>query len=181
MKLHSFFLVFCTCTSPPQENKLLSQFASLCFSQPCCITCKERHQFNLINNWDLNKVRFGIHYLFFLTLDLQDLKGYTLPLTISIVLSGQYEDDLDNCEEIVYTGQGGNNLLGDKRQISDQQLKRGNLGLKAWIFNKLQMSYNIFMTASMTASRIRIAPISLTFPTCGKLHEKWWRLSCCMH
>lgn len=59
-----------------------------------------------------------------------DLEGYKLPLTISIVLSGQYEDDLDNCEEIVYTGQGGNNLLGDKRQISDQQLKRGNLGLK---------------------------------------------------
>lgn len=59
-----------------------------------------------------------------------DLKGYKLPLTISIVLSGQYEDDLDNCEEIVYTGQGGNNLLGDKRQISDQELKRGNLGLK---------------------------------------------------
>lgn len=70
------------------------------------------------------------------------MKGYKLPLTISIVLSGQYEDDLDNCEEIVYTGQGGNNLLGDKRQISDQELKRGNLGLKAWIFNKLQMSYN---------------------------------------
>ncbi|KAH6781844.1 histone-lysine N-methyltransferase [Perilla frutescens var. hirtella] len=59
-----------------------------------------------------------------------DLKKYKLPLTISIVLSGQYEDDLDNCEEIVYTGQGGNNLLGDKRQISDQELKRGNLGLK---------------------------------------------------
>ncbi|XP_057791635.1 LOW QUALITY PROTEIN: histone-lysine N-methyltransferase, H3 lysine-9 specific SUVH4-like [Salvia miltiorrhiza] len=58
------------------------------------------------------------------------LKGYKLPLAVSIVLSGQYEDDLDNCEEIVYTGQGGNNLLGDKRQIADQELKRGNLGLK---------------------------------------------------
>ncbi|GER42998.1 histone-lysine n-methyltransferase [Striga asiatica] len=59
-----------------------------------------------------------------------DLGQYNLPLAISIVLSGQYEDDLDNCEEIVYTGQGGNNLLGDKRQISDQKLERGNLGLK---------------------------------------------------
>ncbi|CAA0833843.1 Histone-lysine N-methyltransferase- H3 lysine-9 specific SUVH4 [Striga hermonthica] len=59
-----------------------------------------------------------------------DLRQYMLPLAISIVLSGQYEDDLDNCEEIVYTGQGGNNLLGDKRQISDQKLERGNLGLK---------------------------------------------------
>ncbi|KAL0331805.1 UNVERIFIED_CONTAM: Histone-lysine N-methyltransferase, H3 lysine-9 specific SUVH4 [Sesamum calycinum] len=59
------------------------------------------------------------------------LEGYKLPVTVSIVLSGQYEDDLDNCDEIVYTGQGGNNLLGDKRQISDQEMKRGNLGLKA--------------------------------------------------
>ncbi|GFQ00795.1 histone-lysine n-methyltransferase h3 lysine-9 specific suvh4 [Phtheirospermum japonicum] len=61
-----------------------------------------------------------------------NLSKYKLPLTISIVLSGQYEDDLDNCEDIIYTGQGGNNLLGDKRQISDQKLERGNLGLKAY-------------------------------------------------
>ncbi|KAI3503648.1 hypothetical protein L1887_32095 [Cichorium endivia] len=55
---------------------------------------------------------------------------YKLPITVAIVLSGQYEDDLDNSEDVVYTGQGGNNLLGDKRQISDQVMKRGNLGLK---------------------------------------------------
>lgn len=65
---------------------------------------------------------------------MQDVKGYKLPLALSIVLSGQYEDDLDNSEDIVYTGQGGNNLLGDKRQISDQVLERGNLALKACIF-----------------------------------------------
>ncbi|KAL6497624.1 Histone-lysine N-methyltransferase, H3 lysine-9 specific suvh4 [Orobanche hederae] len=59
-----------------------------------------------------------------------DLKQYKLPLTISIVMSGQYEDDLDNCENIVYTGQGGNNLLGNKRQYRDQVLERGNLGLQ---------------------------------------------------
>ncbi|XP_047967700.1 histone-lysine N-methyltransferase, H3 lysine-9 specific SUVH4 [Salvia hispanica] len=58
------------------------------------------------------------------------LNGYKLPLAVSIVLSGQYEDDFDNCEEIVYTGQGGNNLLGDKRQIADQEMKRGNLALQ---------------------------------------------------
>ncbi|KZV42046.1 histone-lysine N-methyltransferase, H3 lysine-9 specific SUVH4 [Dorcoceras hygrometricum] len=63
------------------------------------------------------------------------LSGDHFPITVSIVLSGQYEDDLDNCEEIVYTGQGGNNLLGDKRQISDQEMARGNLGLKASIYN----------------------------------------------
>lgn len=55
---------------------------------------------------------------------------YTLPITVAIVLSGQYEDDLDNSEDVVYTGQGGNNLLGNKRQIKDQVMERGNLGLK---------------------------------------------------
>ncbi|KAL3640020.1 hypothetical protein CASFOL_014988 [Castilleja foliolosa] len=59
-----------------------------------------------------------------------NLAQYNLPITISIVLSGQYEDDLDNSDDVIYTGQGGNNLLGDKRQISDQKLERGNLGLK---------------------------------------------------
>ncbi|KAL3636717.1 hypothetical protein CASFOL_019016 [Castilleja foliolosa] len=59
-----------------------------------------------------------------------NLSQYNLPITISIVLSGQYEDDLDNLEDIVYTGQGGNNLLGNRRQFRDQKLERGNLGLK---------------------------------------------------
>ncbi|XP_051141868.1 histone-lysine N-methyltransferase, H3 lysine-9 specific SUVH4 [Andrographis paniculata] len=59
-----------------------------------------------------------------------DLKGYKLPITTSIVLSGQYEDNLDNLDRIVYTGQGGNDLLGNKRQIKDQVLERGNLGLQ---------------------------------------------------
>ncbi|KAA8548293.1 hypothetical protein F0562_004722 [Nyssa sinensis] len=59
-----------------------------------------------------------------------EYSSYTLPLAVSIVLSGQYEDDLDNCEDVVYTGQGGNNLLGNKRQIRDQVMERGNLGLK---------------------------------------------------
>ncbi|VFQ79998.1 unnamed protein product [Cuscuta campestris] len=60
----------------------------------------------------------------------KDFKGYTLPLTRSIVLSGQYEDDQDNYDEVVYTGQGGNDLLGNKHQIKDQVMLRGNLGLK---------------------------------------------------
>lgn len=46
------------------------------------------------------------------------------------MLSGQYEDDVDNSEEVVYTGQGGHDLLGNKRQIRDQVMTRGNLALK---------------------------------------------------
>ncbi|XP_048317984.1 histone-lysine N-methyltransferase, H3 lysine-9 specific SUVH4 isoform X1 [Ziziphus jujuba] len=60
----------------------------------------------------------------------KEYKGYTFPLAVAIVLSGQYEDDVDNSEEIVYTGQGGNDLLGNKRQIEDQKMIRGNLALK---------------------------------------------------
>ncbi|KAI3695277.1 hypothetical protein L1987_78272 [Smallanthus sonchifolius] len=55
---------------------------------------------------------------------------HKLPITVAIVLSGQYEDDLDNSEDVVYTGQGGNNFLGNRRQIKDQVMARGNLGLK---------------------------------------------------
>ncbi|MGC5378548.1 YDG/SRA domain-containing protein [Micromonospora sp. DT68] len=46
----------------------------------------------------------------------------------SIVVSGGYVDDEDYDTEIVYTGQGGNDPA-TKRQIADQQLTRGNLGL----------------------------------------------------
>lgn len=56
-----------------------------------------------------------------------------MPLAVAIVISGMYEDDLDNAEEVVYTGQGGHNLSGDKRQNRDQVLKRGNLALKVCI------------------------------------------------
>lgn len=61
---------------------------------------------------------------------LKKYKKYSFPLAISIVLSGKYEDNVDDSEEIVYTGQGGNDLLGNKRQVKDQVLTRGNLALK---------------------------------------------------
>ncbi|KAJ4833503.1 hypothetical protein Tsubulata_008000 [Turnera subulata] len=55
---------------------------------------------------------------------------FNFPLAVVIVLSGMYEDDEDDSEDVIYTGQGGHNLTGDKRQIRDQVLKRGNLALK---------------------------------------------------
>ncbi|KAL4367165.1 hypothetical protein GQ457_05G011630 [Hibiscus cannabinus] len=59
-----------------------------------------------------------------------EYEHYTFPLAIAIVLSGMYEDDLDNAEDVIYTGQGGHDLTGNKRQIRDQVLERGNLALK---------------------------------------------------
>ncbi|KAF9616431.1 hypothetical protein IFM89_029685 [Coptis chinensis] len=72
----------------------------------------------------------GIDYMTATNYKKGEYKYYTFPLATSIVVSGQYEDDLDDSKEIVYTGQGGNNLLGNKRQVSDQVLERGNLALK---------------------------------------------------
>lgn len=60
----------------------------------------------------------------------KEYDGYAFPLAVAIVLSGQYEDDEDNSEDVVYTGQGGHDLLGNKRQVKDQVMARGNLALK---------------------------------------------------
>ncbi|KAB2625023.1 histone-lysine N-methyltransferase [Pyrus ussuriensis x Pyrus communis] len=60
----------------------------------------------------------------------EKFRGYELPFALTVVVSGQYEDDVDNSDEVVYTGQGGNDLLGNKQQIADQVMKRGNLALK---------------------------------------------------
>lgn len=46
----------------------------------------------------------------------------------SIVLSGGYEDDEDRGDEVIYTGQGGNDPATG-RQVYDQELTRGNLAL----------------------------------------------------
>jgi euchromatic histone-lysine N-methyltransferase len=62
--------------------------------------------------------------------NLQVYHNYMFPIAVAIVISGMYEDDLDNAEDVIYTGQGGHDLTGNKRQIRDQKLERGNLALK---------------------------------------------------
>lgn len=46
----------------------------------------------------------------------------------SIVLSGGYEDDIDEGDLIIYTGHGGNDPTS-RKQIADQKLERGNKAL----------------------------------------------------
>ncbi|KAG2627903.1 hypothetical protein PVAP13_3KG265290 [Panicum virgatum] len=72
----------------------------------------------------------GIDYMGMKYRDKKGCEDFTFPLATCIVLSGVYEDDLDNANEIIYTGQGGNNLLGNRRQITAQTLLYGNLALK---------------------------------------------------
>jgi len=57
------------------------------------------------------------------------IDGNGTPGTAAIVLSGGYEDDEDNGEEIIYTGAGGNDPNTGK-QVKDQSWKTsGNAGL----------------------------------------------------
>ncbi|XP_020405510.1 histone-lysine N-methyltransferase isoform X1 [Zea mays] len=93
-------------------------------------------------------VVLGIHSHWLNGIDFMGLKyqgkeysNLTFPLATCIVMSGVYEDDLDKADEIIYTGQGGNDLLGNHRQIGSQQLKRGNLALKVvddWVQKGVQ-------------------------------------------
>jgi putative restriction endonuclease len=54
----------------------------------------------------------------------------------SIVLSGGYEDDLDNGDVIIYTGHGGN-VPGKATQFKDQELDRQNMALVVSCENRL--------------------------------------------
>lgn len=47
----------------------------------------------------------------------------------SIVLSGGYEDDIDELDYILYTGQGGQDVPGGI-QVADQKFTKGNRGLQ---------------------------------------------------
>ncbi|XP_043693513.1 histone-lysine N-methyltransferase, H3 lysine-9 specific SUVH1-like [Telopea speciosissima] len=51
------------------------------------------------------------------------------PVAVSIVSSGAYEDDVDDGDVLIYSGQGGNVNRKDK-QVVDQKLERGNLALE---------------------------------------------------
>ncbi|GMH29440.1 hypothetical protein Nepgr_031283 [Nepenthes gracilis] len=51
------------------------------------------------------------------------------PLAVSIVYSGGYEDNAENGDVLIYSGQGGN-IRRKGRQIIEQKLERGNLALE---------------------------------------------------
>jgi putative restriction endonuclease len=60
------------------------------------------------------------------------IDGTTTEATCAIVISGGYEDDVDELDYILYTGQGGQNTRRGENittQIKDQEFTRGNQGL----------------------------------------------------
>lgn len=74
-----------------------------------------------------------------------EYNNYTFPLAVAVVLSGNYEDNEDDMEEVVYSGEGGNDILGTKQQIRDQVMERGNLALKVCVIWKLSLCYHLFL------------------------------------
>jgi putative restriction endonuclease len=74
-----------------------------------------------LNRADLSRI--GVHRPL-----MGGISGSSREAADSIVLSGGYEDDEDQGDEIIYTGQGGNDRLTGK-QVCDQDLNRGNRAL----------------------------------------------------
>ncbi|KAG9448540.1 hypothetical protein H6P81_008505 [Aristolochia fimbriata] len=59
-----------------------------------------------------------------------EYRHFIFPIAVSVVISGEYEDDIDNLVEVIYTGEGGNNYVRSDHQHRDQTLTGGNLALK---------------------------------------------------
>uniref|UniRef100_A0ACD5YFU8 Uncharacterized protein n=1 Tax=Avena sativa TaxID=4498 RepID=A0ACD5YFU8_AVESA len=68
----------------------------------------------------------GLHRPYQGGIDTAKVNGVSI--AISIVASGGYPDELSSSDELIYTGSGGK--ATGKKGTEDQELKRGNLGLK---------------------------------------------------
>ncbi|XP_061980005.1 histone-lysine N-methyltransferase, H3 lysine-9 specific SUVH4-like isoform X2 [Populus nigra] len=72
----------------------------------------------------------GIDYIRKLCGKLGKNNEYSSLVAVAIVLSGQYQDGVDCLNEVVYTGQGRNNMNGSKSQTKDQVMHCSNLALE---------------------------------------------------
>ncbi|XWS58877.1 hypothetical protein CRYUN_Cryun08bG0072800 [Craigia yunnanensis] len=73
----------------------------------------------------------GLHAPIMAGIDYMGLKvsQYEEPVAVSIVASGGYEDNSEDGDVLVYSGQGGN-VYKKGMKITDQKLERGNLALE---------------------------------------------------
>ncbi|KAE8713262.1 Histone-lysine N-methyltransferase, H3 lysine-9 specific SUVH3 [Hibiscus syriacus] len=79
----------------------------------------------------MESILVGVHSQSMAGIDFMPMKGSDIEgerVAVSIVSSGGYEDDAEDPDVLVYTGQGGN-ASADK-EASDQKLVRGNLALE---------------------------------------------------
>ncbi len=89
------------------------------------------------------------------------------PLAVSIVSSGGYDDDAEDRDVLIYSGQGGNFGKKDK-QAADQKLERGNLALE----RSLRRTNDVRVIRGMKDS---VNPTSKVYVYDGlyKIQESW--------
>lgn len=86
-----------------------------------------------IFNYRIELALIGLHSP--LQAGIDTIKVDKQPVAISIVASGGYANDVESSDVLIYTGQGGN-AMGGEKQPEDQKLERGNLALKNCIDKK---------------------------------------------
>ncbi|KVI03358.1 histone-lysine N-methyltransferase, H3 lysine-9 specific SUVH1-like [Cynara cardunculus var. scolymus] len=102
----------------------------------------------------------GIDYLSF------KVSGDEEPIAVSIVSSGGYEDDGDDGEVLVYSGQGG--VQRSDKLLMDQKLERGNLALEKSLHraNEVRVVRGLKDVASATGK-------VYVYDGVYKIHESW--------
>ena len=70
-------------------------------------------------------------------------------LATSVVDSGRYANDKESSDILIYSGQGGNPMVGHK-QVEDQKLERGNLALK----NSMDAKTPVRVTRGFQATKL---------------------------
>lgn len=102
----------------------------------------------------------GIDYLSF------KVSGDEEPIAVSIVSSGGYEDDGDDGEVLIYSGQGG--VQRNDKLVMDQKLERGNLALE----KSLHRGNQVRVVRGLKDGTNQTGKIYV-YDGVYKLHESW--------
>ncbi|CAN6567005.1 unnamed protein product [Malus baccata var. baccata] len=91
------------------------------------------------------------------------------PVALSIVSSGGYDDEAEDSDVLIYSGQGGNSNNKDKdREVADQKLERGNLALQ----RNLHHGNEVRVIRGMKEDVNSITKIYV-YDGLYKVHESW--------
>ncbi|GAB2256884.1 hypothetical protein Droror1_Dr00022943 [Drosera rotundifolia] len=91
---------------------------------------------------------------------------------ISIVSSGEYEDDAEDKDFLIYTGQGGNQGIGfdmrKDKEVHDQKLVRGNLAL-----DRSSQIGNVIRVVRGIKESVNSGTKVYVYDGLYTIHEKW--------
>ncbi|KAE8684756.1 Heat shock protein 70 (Hsp 70) family protein isoform 1 [Hibiscus syriacus] len=115
----------------------------------------------------------GVHAQSMAGIDFMPMKGSDIEgerVAVSIVSSGGYEDDAEDPDVLVYTGQGGN--ASANKEASDQKLVRGNFALERSLHRDNEESFEVSRILHTQHLRLRIRGQTGVFST-WKSIQKW--------